>query len=508
MNPLGFLPNEVLCRILDFIPEQRVNCMLVSHSWRDFILQTPPAHLHVDLREHPLNDNTRQGLIQHLQSNPASLRWAAVEETPCDLVFLLNKADCLRLKKLEVVYEYYGEPPETKLPGSTFINAWTRVSQNLTHLDIMLPYDGSQDLLAFIITQCPQLVSLYAEHTIVCFELNVPTVEPPATTPVLQHLTWQGEIDCFADPSFVSTFFPHLQTLRLVYYDSYFDYCYSPFGIPPRLEPLLYAVDFLPKLVHWGYYFCISHIPFSVDLGVVGLQQLVFRGLFRLSMSVLCDTLCKFSDTLTCIDYSDYYDARIDSDGVPAEGNHAINTEILHYASFPHLKKIDLSCMSDGVLDALLPSCPALESLSLNTLSLDPALMDHFCTQPWREVRIVNCFNGVEAMIRLIESAIEREARCTLRSICFTAVGASGASEPLIPSLGSICTLESLIIDATTHFDQDGSRFKKTTLQKFAQNAIESGLISCLEELHLMCLRHDGNEEIRKALYDFISDEE
>ncbi|ORY99432.1 hypothetical protein BCR43DRAFT_489275 [Syncephalastrum racemosum] len=74
MDPLTLLPDELLPLILDLIPEQRVACMLVSRAWHDFILQVASPHLHVNLNERQLNDDSRRGLFRHLQLNPASFK--------------------------------------------------------------------------------------------------------------------------------------------------------------------------------------------------------------------------------------------------------------------------------------------------------------------------------------------------------------------------------------------------------------------------------------------------
>ncbi|ORY99431.1 hypothetical protein BCR43DRAFT_513547 [Syncephalastrum racemosum] len=187
------------------------------------------------------------------------------------------------------------------------------------------PYYGSKYLLAFIITRCPGIVSLHVQHTLARYNF-VSDFKPLSTAPALRHLTWEGDMEFFTDPSFVSASFPDLQTLRLVYYDYCFDQNCYPYEAPSQLEPLLRVIDSLPKLVHFGYY-SPGDGSILVDLDdmsptTFGLQRLILHGLFRLSLSSLYDTLLKVSDTLTYFDYSDYLnyiDPSIDDDGIPSK---------------------------------------------------------------------------------------------------------------------------------------------------------------------------------------------
>ncbi|ORZ00236.1 hypothetical protein BCR43DRAFT_133936 [Syncephalastrum racemosum] len=103
VDPFEHLPKEIAGLIFDFIPEQRWRCMSVSRTWRNFILNIPVAHLAIDLRKWPLNPDSRRGLVLLLMTRPQSLSWMCSEASLCELVAMLNRAECFQLRKLDTL---------------------------------------------------------------------------------------------------------------------------------------------------------------------------------------------------------------------------------------------------------------------------------------------------------------------------------------------------------------------------------------------------------------------
>ncbi|ORY93549.1 hypothetical protein BCR43DRAFT_497128 [Syncephalastrum racemosum] len=513
---LQSIPNEVLSIILDLVPEQLLTCMQLSRSWRDFILQTRPAHLTVDLRGKRLNNDAQRCLEQRLRLNPPSLTWLSSAADINEVVSVLDNAGCTKVEKLVIrdysEYEEEGydwwdreknrEIMEATLFDPSFIQRWTRITQDLVHLDIVASAYNCDGLLEFILTYTPQLVSLsfrtFADVEAPAFPFDQ-TLHNPAQTG-LRYLRWQGNLAMFEDLDFVSIFFPNLEVLHLLDDTTGDNADIGSEG--PCLDDLLDIIQFLPHLVDWSFSNNLLYEPSleAVTYPTLGLRHFIMEGVFLVDQERVLDIVRQYHETLV--------DFRYSPDGHSLYDN--MGASHLPPVPFPCLKRLHLDDFTVLSLEDLLPHCPVLESLSLARMDTRPKLMDLLHTQPWREVRIDWDENAAKMVERLAKNAIALGARCTLRSLTYevSPCHETVPVEVLLPSLGQIGTLEKLIINDAACERKAFDR-KTCHMRQFAHNAIESGLLSRLQQAWFGCgNRHYSNSMINEFVRGILPERE
>lgn len=101
VDPVGVLPNEVLARLFDFLPEKRVVCTRVSRTWRSRLLSITSLWRDLDVRllDLPANGYWQRGLMQVLSPSLQSLR-LCTNSTICPTLFMLREAGCARVEHI------------------------------------------------------------------------------------------------------------------------------------------------------------------------------------------------------------------------------------------------------------------------------------------------------------------------------------------------------------------------------------------------------------------------
>lgn len=354
-------------------------------------------------------------------------------------------------------------------------------------------------LLEFILMYTPRLVSL-SFHTFADVEapflpLNKSSHGPAHTN--LRYLRWQGTPSLLEDLDFVSFFLPNLELMHLL------DDTEALIPVEsnsPSLDNLLQVIQFLPHLVDWSFFSDFSQEP-PVNAAIyprLGLRTFVMEGIFLVDQELVLDVARQNHDTLIQFCYCPHEHNFYSSVGTSP------NPPVL----FPCLKDLYLDEFTICALEDLLPHCPALESLSLARMETKPELMDLLHTQPWRDIRVD--WDSFEAgtMERLVKNAIASGPRCTLKNFVYDMGPCDEKTtiEDLLPYLGELCTLETLIINDTASKQKVLGKDIRP-MREFACNAVRSGLAFRLKEAWFGCLnKYDSNSEIKEFLYGILSE--
>ncbi|ORY93229.1 hypothetical protein BCR43DRAFT_496545 [Syncephalastrum racemosum] len=486
-DPFELLTHEILKMILDLIPEQRVTCMLVSRAWRDLVRKTPPAHLTVALRERQLNQVMRRGLDRELQLNPPSLKWLSSKSNMCSLASELVRTKCFKLKKLSVEDN---KPLANEAPLDDFIRNCTRLTENLTHLEVLTGYKGTKSLFEFITSHCPQLVNLSYRHV---SNTTPPDLPRGSTKPTqLRQLFWQGDVQPFSNYEYLSKYCPNLEVLQLLR---------SPRAALLRLNRYLQTLQKLPKLVDWRLVSDSEHrlpVP-NLDAGLSkpGLRNLIIEGRFKVDIKIVLDIVLKNHDTLVHFDYEPFeYD--FESSDFRAFSNGRIDRLIPKTAAtpFPSLRHLHIDFMLRLPLSALLSDCPVLETLEFTSVPMKPEIIDRLNLRTLRRFIVRDCLDGAEVFTKLVDAIAALGSDANLRSLEFTDkdFGDRMPIERLLPILGSMSSLEELRLDA---YFNTALKSAPAYLREFARKAIRSR--TNLRELSLgqTVVSHNKEDTVR-----------
>lgn len=100
MDPLSYLPGELIIRIFGYLADMRMTCTYVSKTWRRLLLALPLwKHLMVGLTHQRASGYWQRGLESYLQPHLEELTLSC-KNNLCTVVSMLNAADCYQLRRV------------------------------------------------------------------------------------------------------------------------------------------------------------------------------------------------------------------------------------------------------------------------------------------------------------------------------------------------------------------------------------------------------------------------
>ncbi|ORY96147.1 hypothetical protein BCR43DRAFT_266722 [Syncephalastrum racemosum] len=100
VDPLGYLPGELVMRIFGYLSDMRMTCTYVSKTWRRLLLALPLWKcLEVYLTRQRASGYWQRGLEAYLQPHLEELTLSC-KDNLCTVVSMLNAAECHQLRRV------------------------------------------------------------------------------------------------------------------------------------------------------------------------------------------------------------------------------------------------------------------------------------------------------------------------------------------------------------------------------------------------------------------------
>ncbi|ORY90431.1 hypothetical protein BCR43DRAFT_499286 [Syncephalastrum racemosum] len=469
LDPLLHLPNEVILKIFDFIPQMRVRCTRVSRAWRHHLLSLGSlwTTLSIYVVRKPNVGYWQGGLQRYLHPNLKHVN-VSTNGHVCAILSLLIQADCMNIKKITLrdVTHY---KPDSSADGRrshmdiSFLHQLSMLGHSLTHLRI-----GSslrpRGLLCMLLTTLPCLeILVFRPSPDTKQRYTVPTWDdtylstPRATS--LRHLEWMNhwDSDGMTEANFLAAYCPDLEYILL-----------NSFG--EALSPVELFAEIVQKNCHnlkqltLGVTRIDRHLR---DIGtrpdVHGVRYLTLNTQMPLNSTFAQDLLVQHEQTLEELHY-------ISTPGV----DFSTLRDTLHIQP-PNLRWLAVAYSPlEGLhpLPAFITSCPRLETIQLDRVKLTPGLARALLQLPnLRTLSLSRCLGDVQSYLDFLEGVASLpHDQQRLEAFNFVSHNTSFDLNPILVATGALASVTHLRLCIK-------ARSSKAALEEFLDNAAASGLI-------------------------------
>ncbi|ORY90434.1 hypothetical protein BCR43DRAFT_499297 [Syncephalastrum racemosum] len=484
VDPVAALPNEVLARLFEFLPEKRVLCTRVSRVWRSRLLSITSLWRDLDVRllDLPADGYWQRGLMQVLSPTLKTLR-LCTNGTICPTLFMLREAGCARVEHIEIVDMSRYKPDVTSDGRRTFlhlqfVNDLKGLGHSLTTLHITTP-TRSRGLLQVLLTLCPKLERLVLD----LLDNQGPSLVPLDTRHLprpqvtdLKYLEWSNmwNSNGVEEGEFLKKYCPSLEVVWIANY-----------GSSAPIDGFMERVRRCPNLkkVTLGMYGPGEYYDDDVQDGI---RSLVIDSSMPMRKNILYDLLTSSADTLQLFTFIGSTDPRavrrIGDDG------QVLPPYTMHGVQLKNLRRLALGYGApDPVvpLSGFLPACSGLGNIQLVRMKLYPDTFRALIRMPHlHTLNIHYCSFYLPVLLRFFRDAAAQGAACSLRRLGFLAndISDGGDNQASMACLEIIAQIRSL-----THLRLGfGRPIDANRLLAFAEHAEKSGLTDQLEYLDIV----------------------
>ncbi|ORY90436.1 hypothetical protein BCR43DRAFT_499300 [Syncephalastrum racemosum] len=486
LDPLQYLPAEIILHIFSFCPEARLTSTVVCHAWRKYLLALEPLWHDVELTLHrkPVSGFWQRGLSYVLKPSLQHLR-LTTDSSLCPVLYMLTQANCTHLKTIEL------EDTTRYIPDLTadgqrsfmslqFMDGLQRIGAQLTELHItqtMRP----RGLLPALLATCPRLVKLtYNLHPTVARYTLPPwdsTCFPALETCDLQHLEWINHWDDGgrADAELLATHCPALHTVWIANFAEdgddasvFVDVIRARCANLSRVAFGMYS----PTASSYSEKQGVRSIVFDADMEI---SDRSFHNLLRTSQDTLEELL--------------YVGSNVNDD----------NDATTMLVRLPRLRKLTLSYMTSKPLcptHLFLSSCAALDTLQLAYLTLTPSIIDAILLLPYvRTLSLWHCSAPRKSAYRLFRG-LASLPHSRLQELSVVWKGSGHYPADLLKLVGDIRSLTHLRFHTT-------GPTSKTALDGFVRSARAPSVTFKYVDVRLADTP-DANAILEPAFYDAI----